>query len=473
MKRRDAFLVVRLVADVLYAYGFLLLAPALVGVLAAEHAQAITFAVGAVLLIACCFVLRRQIPAIDVQARHAVMALALAWILLSLFSSVPFRVHRMPWVDALFESFSGWTDTGFTMIPHPEGLPISLSVFRVLMQWVSGLGVVILMLFLQVPSPKAAQGLFRAEGRFEDFTTNLWQVGRTIVLIYVSYTFAGFVLFWILGIPPFHALTHAITSLSTGGFSTNSVSVGVYGVWPSIVAMALMLCGGISFGSHQALTSGNVRKFFRNPEIQALFAVVVGATGLLLLEQALVRGYVLDRILESVFYVISAITTCGAGTTLPLAETPDMVVFTIIFLMISGAVYGSSTGALKLWRLIIIGKLIGREIKRPFYPQGTVMPILMGNNVIAPEMALQVTVYALLYLAVGLAGSLIFMLFGHRSLHALFTVFSAQGNVGLNAMPDALYYAMHPFLKLQLVFHMLIGRMEIFPLFYLLRGLRK
>jgi trk system potassium uptake protein TrkH len=176
--------------------------------------------------------------------------------------------------------------------------------------------------------------------------------------------------------------------------------------------------------------------------------------------------------LDSVFYVVTAITTCGAGTILPLTEVPDMFGFTIIFLMISGAVYGSTTGALKLWRLIIVGQVVGREIRRPFYPAATVMPIRMGNNVIGQDAALRVAAYMLLYLGIGLVGSLVFMVFGYRSLHSLFTVFSAQGNVGLNNMPDALYYGMHPVLKLQLIFHMLIGRMEIFPLLYLVRGLR-
>jgi len=97
----------------------------------------------------------------------------------------------------------------------------------------------------------------------------------------------------------------------------------------------------------------------------------------------------------------------------------------------------------------------------------------MGNNLVSEETVLQVTTYALLYLALGVVGSLIFMLFGYRSLHALFTVFSAQGNVGLNAMPSADYYGMHGVLKVQLILHMLVGRMEIFPLLYLLRGLRE
>ena len=129
--------------------------------------------------------------------------------------------------------------------------------------------------------------------------------------------------------------------------------------------------------------------------------------------------------------------------------------------------------ALKLWRLIIVGQVIGREVKRPFYPVRAVLPIRMGNNRIHGRTVIEVTAYVLLYLSLALAGSLVFMLFGHRSLHALFTVTSAQGNVGLNAMPDALYYGMHPALKLQLMFHMLVGRMEILPFLYLLRGIRK
>jgi len=289
-----------------------------------------------------------------------------------------------------------------------------------------------------------------------------------MVLIYLGYTAAGAVGLWAVGVPFWEALAHAITSLSTGGFSTNSVGVGVYGALPTLVALALMLAGGISFGSHQALLSGHARKFWRNPEIRVLFIILFVVTGLLTLELWLVNGEV--HVLPSAFYAITTISTCGAGTTLPLSQTPDVFVFTVILLMVSGAVYGSTSGALKLWRLIILGKVIQREVQRPFYPVGTLMPIRMGHNVISDAAALQVGGYVLLYLAVALIGSLVFMLFGYRPIHALFTVFSAQGNVGLNAMPDVLYYGMPVALKIQLIFHMLIGRMEIFPMLYWLRG---
>lgn len=473
MRKRDATIIVRLVADVLQAYAVFLLIPFLIALATAEFTQALVFGIEAAVLVPATWVVQRRTTSAGVQKRHGAMALALMWTIVSLLSFVPFLSHGMHAIDALFESFSAWTDTGLTMVPEPQALPLSLSVFRILMQWASGLGIVVLMLFLYGPSSRAAQSLFQAEGRLEDFATNIWRLGRTIILIYGGYTAAGFLVLWALGLPWFDALAHAITSLSTGGFSTNSIGVGLYGALPSAVAMVLMLFGGISFGSHQALLSGDVRKFLRNPEVRALLAIIVAASGLLILEQWITEGYVGDRVLPSVFYAISAISTCGAGTTLPLTDVPDVGVFTIILLMISGAAYGSTTGGLKLWRLIIIGQVIGREIKRPFYPAQAVLPIRMGNNRIRGRTIIEVTAYVLLYLALGLGGSLVFMLFGHRSLHALFTVFSAQGNVGLNAMPEALYYGMHPLLKVQLIFHMLIGRMEIFPLLYVIRGFRE
>jgi trk system potassium uptake protein TrkH len=472
MKRTDILTVIRLLADVGYAFGFFLLAPLGVALVSGESVQAVCFGIGAASVIPSTLWLRRRIAITDVQHRHAAIALALLWLLLSLISSVPFLIHGLRWDNALFESFSAWTDTGLTMIPDPTTLPASLGLFRILIQWVSGLGIVLVMLFVRGPAPRAAYRLFQAEGRFEHFTMNLWQVGRTVVLIYIGYTLVGALLLWTLGVPPYHAFTHAVTSLSTGGFSTNPVGVGLYGLGPSIVAMGLMLAGGISFSSHHALVSGDVRKFFRNPEVRALWLIIVAVFGLLSLQSRLLEGSAWRHAEENLFYSIASVTSCGANTTLPLSDLPDVTIFTLLFLMLSGAAYGSTTGGLKLWRLLILGKVVRREVKRPFYPEGTVHTIRMGNNPIADSVVVQVAGYVFLYLALGFAGSLIFMTFGYQALDALFTVFSAQGNVGLNAMPQAAYFGLPTALKIQLMLHMLLGRMEIFPLLYLLRGLR-
>lgn len=473
MKRADLLTIARLIADVGYAFGFFLLVPLVVALASGEMAQALCFGLAAALVIPASLFLRRRIAVPDVHHRHAAIALALLWMLLSLISTAPFLIHGLRWDDALFEAFSAWTDTGLTMIPDPTTLPLSLGLFRILIQWVSGLGIVLVMLFLRGPSPRAAYRFFQAEGRFEHFTMSLWRVGRTVVFIYLGYTLAGAVLLWLLGVSPYHAFTHAITSLSTGGFSTNPVGVGLYGLGPSIVAMGLMLAGGISFSSHHALVSGDVRKFLRNPEVRALMLIVVGVSGLLFLQGYVAEGDAGRHAEANVFYVIASVTSCGANTTLPLSDLPDVTLFTLLFLMLSGAAYGSTTGGLKLWRLLILGKVVQREIRRPFYPEGTVHAIRMGNNPIDDSIVVQVAGYAFLYLILGLVGSLIFMMFGYPALDALFTVFSAQGNVGLNAMPAATYFGLPSALKLQLILHMLLGRMEIFPLLYLLRALSR
>jgi len=376
----------------------------------------------------------------------------------------------MPLIDALFEAFSAWTDTGLTMIANPALLSPSIAVFRLAMQWISGLGIVMFVLSWRGITPHEARSLFRAEGRFEDFSSNVRHIGRVVVTLYAGYTFAGTLVLWALGIPFWEALAHAVTSLSTGGFSTNSVGVGIYGALPSLVAMLLMLAGGISFGSHYALLTGKTKKFWHNPEIRTLLVMVAVSTGILTIVMWSHSPGEL-RLLESAFYAITAITTCGAGTTLSLSQTPDHFIVTLMLLMLSGAVYGSTSGALKLWRLMILGKVIRRGVHRLFHPGARAETIRMGNNVITDAMLKQVWVYMAAYLTLSLAGSLSFMLLGYRPLHAFFTVFSAQGNVGLNAMNDTLYFGMPALLKVQLIVHMLLGRMEILPMVHFVRAL--
>ena len=241
MKRRDWESIFRLVVDFLYAYGALLLLPFGVAIITADRLMALMFGVQAGIILVGSHIARRMLSPAGTIQKHAIIALAITWSLLSLFSSAPFLVAGMPWIDALFESFSAWTDTGLTMIPNPALLPASLAVFRLLMQWVSGLGIVMFLLCWRGLTPHEAQSLFQAEGRFEDFTSNIRHIGRIVVTIYTGYTVMGTLALWALRIPFWEALAHAVTSLSTGGFSTNSVGVGVYGALPSLVAMMLMM----------------------------------------------------------------------------------------------------------------------------------------------------------------------------------------------------------------------------------------
>ena len=457
-------------------FGLSLLLPTLVAILSRESRLALTFGCSAVAVLSAAIWVRRSSADVrgahEIGAWHATLALALSWPLFSIVSSLPFAVGGVPALDALFEGVSAWTDTGLTMIQDPSELPASLATFRIMIQWFSGLGIAVFMLLLRAAPPRVARSLFEAEGRPEEFSTSPRKIGRTVVRIYVLYTLLGAAALWLSGLPPLSALAHAVTSLSTGGFSTNSVGIGLYGALPSVVALVLMLAGGISFTAHRSLLRGRVREFAADPETLTLFVVMGGAIVLAVVAFAAVGVGLGGSALPSVFYVVTAITTCGAGTSMPLSAVPQSVRFIVLLLMVSGAAYGSTTGALKLWRLIVVGKVVGREARRPFLPPTAVVPIRIGGRVISESAAAAVTGYVLLYLVLGVAGALVFMIAGYTPMDALFVVFSAQGNVGLNAMPEAMYFGLPWGLKALLIVHMLVGRVEILPLLSMLHRLR-
>lgn len=464
--------IVRLLADILFIYAFILLVPTILAYVLDEQTMFATFAIEAAVCFAVTLIVRLKTSTKGMKQYHGAIAMAIAWTLISLIAAIPFRVAGLAWVDAIFEAFSGWTDTGASMIPDPEQLPYSLGLFRAMSQWLSGLGLVMLLISLRGNSPRVMRRMFESEGRLEDFNTSVWKMGRTIVIIYFGYTLAGVLGMWATGVPIFHAITHTMTSLSTGGFSSNSIGIGIYGAVPTIISILLMIAGGISFSSHQALFSGNIKKFVENPEVRVFAVILVASSALGLLQMQLANIPLMENALDTVFYVVSAASTTGAHTNLPLPETPNAFLFMLTILMAIGASYGSATGGLKLWRLIIIAKVIVREVRVPFYPSGTILPIRMGKNVIEEDVVGKVAGYTMLYTTVALIGSLIFMMFGHTALDSMFAVFSSQGNVGLTGMTAAMNFGMHPFLKLLLVFHMLIGRMEIFPMLYLVVGIR-
>ena len=173
---------------------------------------------------------------------------------------------------------------------------------------------------------------------------------------------------------------------------------------------------------------------------------------------------------DGAFYAVSALTGTGAGTPIPVNLFPQLSIIIFILLMICGATYGSTSGALKIWRIMIVLKNIKREIIKPFYPPGTILPIKMGNHIINDEDSLKASIYFFLYLALLIFGSLIFVFVGYSFVESFFLVSSAQGNVGLNIV-TVNYFNMSPFLKLELIFHMLLGRIEIFPFIAMLRSL--
>ena len=403
----------------------------------------------------------------EVRFKHAIISIALAWFIIGIISAIPFLFINISPIDAFFESVSGWSGTGLSMISAPQDLPFALNFWRGFIQWMGGFGIVLLALLI-FEKPQTAHHLFVAEGRNEEFYVNVVKVARTILLIYFGYTFLGIILFLFSGLSLFDSIFHTFTSIATGGFSTNAVGVGFYGINAMLVSILLMTLGGISFESHFDLIHRRIKRFFANPEIKFFLGLILLATGLIFVNLLIFKN---TSFFESFFYVVSAITGTGATTFLTPNNLPALSIFILILLMVFGACYGSTTGALKIWRIIILFRVIRREIHKAFLPKNTMFPIKIGDKVVSDENALKALSYLALYISFLVLGSIIFMLFGYGVIESIFTIASAQGNVGLSLISGEGWYSMPIVLKFLLSLHMIVGRMEILPFLILIKSI--
>jgi trk system potassium uptake protein TrkH len=411
-------------------------------------------------------VLRIKLGKQEVRFRHAIISIALAWFVIGIISAVPFLFVGMTPIDSFFESVSGWTGTGLSMISAPQNLPFALNFWRGFIQWIGGFGIVLLALLL-FEKPQTAHHLFAAEGRIEEFSMNVVKVARTILMIYFGYTILGIILFLFSGLNFFDAVVHTFTSIATGGFSTNSVGVGFYGSNAMIVSILLMAIGGISFESHYDLIHGKIKRFLSNPEIKFFFGIILLATALVSVNLFIFKN---NSFFDAFFYIISSITGTGATTFFTLDKLPALSIFILILLMIFGSCFGSTAGALKIWRIIILFRVIRREIHKAFLPKNTVFPIKIGNRTVCDEDAMKALSYLALYLFFLVIGSVIFMLWGYGLIESVFVVASAQGNVGLTLFGGDSWYLMDPILKFLLSLHMILGRMEILPFLIMIKS---
>ena len=383
--------------------------------------------------------------------RHAFVLVGMVWICISLLASVPFLCYGTGFVNALFESVSALTTTGFTVL-DPDNLPRSLLFWRSFMQWVGGIGIVVAVL----------GGVFRisgfafyiAEAREERIKPNIVNTVKVIWKIYIFYTLLGVVMLYVFGMPPFDAVNHAMTAIATGGMSTGDISHYSTGV--HAVMILLMLVGATSFYTHYLLFNrrfGNALK-----DVQLIFMII------LVLLSSFLLALKTDRTLfENLFHTVSAVTCTGFSLS-PLSALSDFSKFLLIVLMVVGGAAGSTAGGIKIIRLIVILKSVKLHVKKLLMPNLVEYPKIGGKTV--EEGAVKnACVFVFTYLLFIVLGSMFLTFMDYSLVDSLFEVASAQGNVGLSVgIADKLPAAG----KLVLIINMLLGRLEIWALLTLL-----
>jgi trk system potassium uptake protein TrkH len=389
------------------------------------------------------------------------------WILATFFSSLPFIFSGMlNFTQAYFEAMSGWTTTGLSVVDVSNAPKIFL-LFRSMIQFFGGVGIVLIV--VSALSESFGMTLFASEGHNNKLLPNLAKTARLIIKIYSGYFVAGTLLYVIFGMPVFDAVNNSMAALSTGGFSTEALSIGAYESFAiELVTIILMILGSTNFYANMLLVKGRFREFFKLGETKLVLFFTAAVVPLLaFVSLSGLYGNFTDSLRISLFNVVSALTTTGFST-VSYNDWPDFSYLMMIVLMIIGGGIGSTAGGIKLERFYIISKQISWSIRRKFMPERMVnKPTIYkaeGKSLITPDVYNESSNYALIFMAIMIVGTSILTLCGYGLKEALFEFASALGTVGLsigvtsiNTPPVALW---------TMTFGMLLGRLEIFVIFY-------
>ncbi|MFC2163279.1 TrkH family potassium uptake protein [Candidatus Altiarchaeota archaeon] len=406
------------------------------------------------------------------QTKHIMITVALAWIIMALVGSIPFMMRdTLDPLDSFFESMSGWTTTGFSMLRDIENTHKDLLLYRGIMQGVGGLGVISLgmMVLLHGTSPGigyADIGIQKLKPGIKNTIIETWK-------IYGLYILMGIVLLNIAGMGLFDAVNHSFTAVATGGFSTRS-DIGYYNsVAIEAVLVFLMLVGMTSFILHYRFFNGD-RKVIKNAEFRYGMGVMLIAIIAISLSiwgkdiDGVNTHSAFDVLRKSTFQVVAGTSTCGYNT-IDFGKWPDFAKTFMTFLMYMGGMSSSTGGGIRIIRFIIILKAIHYSLKKLVLPKTGVVVMKIDGKALKEDI-ITVIGYTAAYLAVCIILASSLMLVGYRSIDSIFTIMSAMGNDGLNVLAGADWYNMHAAGKLTIIVAMWIGRIEIYPGLLILRN---
>jgi len=383
---------------------------------------------------------------------------ALAFVIAAALMTFPLTAAGLPPLDAWFESVSGVTTTGLSMVPDPKGKTDAFLFTRAWMQWFGGLGIVVLSLALAAPRMGDQRRLSDASGDEENLDQSVRIHARRVLAVYVLLTALGLALVWAAGVPLFLGLVHTLAAISTGGFSALADSLAGVGPWGQIALGAVACMGALPLTLFYRAHARGLGQFWRDPELRALGTALLLVT---LLLWWLGRLAPADALAQAVF----AQTTTGFSTLDPAGLTPASKLVLILSMATGGGV-GSTAGGVKLLRVLILIRVIQLALLRVQIPRhGVIQPEIGGRALESPQIE-HALLLLLLYPLVILVSWLPFLAAGYAPLDALFEIVSAVGTVGLSvgiAGPG-----LEDGLKLLLSLDMLMGRLEILSLLVLL-----
>lgn len=412
----------------------------------------------------------------QLRTREGFIIVTAFWTILGLLSGLPFMLGpHLDFSDAAFEAVSAFTTTGATVIVGLDQLPPSILFYRSQLQWFGGIGVIVLALAILPMLGVGGMQLYRAETpgpvKDEKLTPRINQTARALWRIYLGLTVACALAYWLVGMGPFDAIAHSLTTVSTGGFSTHDASMGYFAnPWVELVAILFMLAGGINFAVHfVALRDRSPRRYWFDSEVRTFLAVVLALMlmiAVVLAWQDTYGGF-LDALRYSSFQVASVITSTGFTTT-DFSVWPLFLPVLLIFSSFMGGCAGSTSGGMKTIRFVILAKQGGRSVFHLIHPSA-VRPIKIGARVVPLRVTDAVWGFFAVYVAVFSLFMLLVMATGLDQVSAFGAVATCLNNMGPGlGVVAANFAAVNTVAEWLLTLSMLLGRLEIFTLLVIL-----
>ena len=404
--------------------------------------------------------------------REAYLLVTLTWIIFSLFGSLPFMLSGTitNFTDAYFETISGFTTTGCSIIDDVEVLPHALLFWRTMTQWIGGLGIVFFTIAI-IPSlvggnvkvfSAEATGPIRAKMHPRLGTTAKW-----IWSIYFLLTIGCAVCYYLAGMGLFDCLNYAMTTTATGGFSTHNASTGYFhNPYIDYTAIVFMFLSGTSFTLlYTTLFKGRIRQFVKNTEFRFYLFAVLGAALLITIVLCHENGYhPIDAIRVSLFQVTSMITTTGIFND-DAAKWHHITWVILSFCMFLGGCSGSTSGGFKSIRMVMLLNILRNEIKRILHPRA-VLPVKVNDNTISYSYQVSLLAFFTAYTLLCLITYFCMILTGVDSTNSITIALSCASNVGptlsLDIGPSMSWAVLPATVKWLLSLLMLMGRLEIF-----------
>lgn len=408
-----------------------------------------------------------------VYAREGFVTVALSWIVMSIFGAFPFVFSgNIPnFIDAFFETVSGFSTTGASILTDVEVLPKSILMWRSLTHWIGGMGVLV---FLMAILPLSGSGnlyLLKAESPGPSVSKLVPKVRSTAILlycIYIVFTALEVVFLIVGGMNIFEALTLSFGTAGTGGFGILNSSIGSYAPYVQYVITVFMIMFGIDFSLYHALLFRGAKSFFKSDELKAYIGIIALSTLLIFFNSKHLFATVEEAFRSIWFTVGSIITTTGYAVS-DFNLWPEFSKVIIVMLMFIGACAGSTGGGIKVSRIIILLKSIVKEIRTSAHPR-TTLKIKMNGRTVEHETVRGVNVFMASYVAI-FAGALLLISLDNFDFTTNFTAILATINnigPGLNMVgPTGNFSEFSALSKVVMSICMIVGRLEIFPMLLL------